>query len=124
MGRVPALVMLVVAATGCKDSSGPESLPVTLTVQVVGTPDVTSPADSIPRILCHVSFTALLNENATKHAAWAGGMMRFAYGADRTLFRDSTAISADDANQGWGSGLTGGESKTSNWFFYAGAPYT
>jgi hypothetical protein len=122
---VAGAVVLLAAVAACKDSNAPESLPVTLTAQVVGPPDLTSPADSIPRILCHVSFTAILNETATKHAGWAGGMMRFAYGDNRTVFRDSTAISVDDVTKGWGNaGLTGGVSQTSGWYFYAGAPFT
>lgn len=114
-------------AAACRDVTAPAPTPtphvmVTVGVERVEAPLVTSDGAGRARVSCVVALTAV--GTGTGEAKWGEAVFRWYEGRDRTTSVDSTVMIFWEITASWGdSAIAAGEMQHSGWQLTAGAPF-
>jgi hypothetical protein len=121
--RSLAVVALVLAAGGCRESTASgSSLAVTLRIDPPQTTLIGDVPGGGPEISCTFGLTAVATGRGT--ADWQGGRTFWYFGADRSVAVDTTGNDPGDLFDAFGGARTiaGGETLHGQWTLTASAP--
>lgn len=114
--------LLLLAAAGCRDVTGPRPLNIAIVVTQVSAPVFSTAPDSTPRITCTIDLSATASGSGS--ATWFDGKILWYTGPTRSAPTDSATLSLTQMQSSWGSAvINAGQTLASSWYVYESAPF-
>lgn len=117
-----SLVFAAVTMLGCRDSTEPDSLSVTISAPAESQLLVEPAADGWPTAICVVPVTASISGRGS--AEWGSATFTWFFGLNRGTPTQTETVEASEVRQGWDSPtLAPGQTQSASWVFRANYPF-